>query len=203
MSCPRIIGVAGPSCAGKSVFAEALAVCLPGSSLLAMDRYYRDCSDLSEDECARQNFDHPNAIEWALLEQDVGALENGIEIAMPVYDFSRHARCIETDPCRACGAIVVEGIFALYSPVMRARYDLAIFIDVPRDIGRARRLERDVATRGRTAESVMEQLTTRVEPMYDRYVAPTRAHADMVLDGTRPVEELVATAIAAFRNGVE
>jgi hypothetical protein len=37
-------------------------------------------------------------------------------------------------------------------------------------------------------------------PASDRYIAPTQAHAELVLDGTRPPEEL-AEALLAYLRG--
>lgn len=187
----RIVGIAGPSCAGKSLFAASLAARIPGSVLVGLDRYYRDCSHLPPDERSRQNFDHPNAFEWSRLERDVDALAMGHEVQLPAYDFSRHVRCTEFERCGPARLVIVEGILALASPTLRARYDLAIFIDASRDTCRNRRVDRDVAFRGRTAESVVRQIAETVEPMYDTFVAPTRAYADVILDGTRPAAELV------------
>lgn len=71
--------------------------------------------------------------------------------------------------------MVIEGIFAL-----NMKSDLKVFIDSSKKKRRERRIRRDMAERGRTRESVIEQLKT-VEKMYIRYVLPTRKKADIVI----------------------
>lgn len=171
--------------------AAGLAGRMGDASVVAIDRYYRDLSHLPRAERARQNFDHPDAIEWPLLEAHVAALRDGQAVALPVYDFAEHARCAATEACRSGEIVIVEGLFALVSPALRGLYDLAVYVDAPGDACLARRVERDVRERGRSPESVTEQWLASVEPMYVEVVAPTRRYADLVVAGAQPVNSSV------------
>jgi uridine kinase len=79
---------------------------------------------------------------------------------------------------------MVEGIFALCYAELLPLYGLRIFVDTPHPTCFARRLERDVTTRGRTSESVRVQYESTVLPAALRWVRPSAACADLVVDGT-------------------
>ena len=91
---PLIIGMAGGSGSGKTTIAKAVvaAVGADSVSLITHDAYYRDLRDLSLDERAAINFDHPDSLETELLVEHLAALRAGKEIERPTYDFSTHLR---------------------------------------------------------------------------------------------------------------
>ena len=198
--CPRVIGVAGASCAGKTALAEALARRLGNVKVLPVDHYYRDLSHLPFEERALANFDEPAAVDHELLIEHVRRLRDGRPVERPVYDFTQHARKPEAKPMGAAGLLIVEGLLALYWPELRALYDAAIFITAPDAECLARRTARDVRDRGRTAASVRGQFEKTVRPMYEKYCAETRQYADLVLDGRRPLEELADAVTAMLRE---
>ena len=66
---------------------------------------------------------------------------------------------------------------------LRAQLDLRVFIDTDPDLRLARRLQRDIAERGRTAASVLEQYMATVRPMHRRYVEPSKQFADLIIPG--------------------
>ena len=92
--------------------------------------------------------------------------------------------------------LVVEGLHALYRESVRAIYDLAVFIEAPGALRLVRRLERDRRERGRGDDDIRRQYAESVTPMYERFVAPLRELADLVLDGSRPADELAAEIAA-------
>ena len=85
----------------------------------------------------------------------------------------------------------------LATPDVRRLLDVAVFIDVTEDIRLERRIVRDVEERGRTPESVRAQFAAPVAPMHERFVAPSAAHADGLVDGTGDLAEQ-ATDLAAL-----
>lgn len=194
---PRIVGIAGGSGSGKTTVTAALMARLGASAtLLQQDWYYRDRSALSPEERAALNYDHPDAQETALLVEHLGVLRAGNTVAVPQYDFVTHTRRAETVLVAPCPWIVVEGINALAHERLRACCDLTVYVDAPADIRFIRRLQRDVAERGRTAESVITQYLAQVRPMHDLYVEPCKHVADLVLSGEAPIEESVNQILA-------
>lgn len=186
---PFILAVAGGTASGKTTFSRVL-VARTGATLISHDRYYRDCP-----EPDGVNFDHPDALDTALLVEHLDALRAGRAVDVPDYDFATHRRVpgtrIEPRPL-----IVVEGILVLADPEVVKRCDLTVFMYCPDDVRLLRRLLRDCAERGRTLQSVAEQYLTTVRPMHERYVAPCQHAADMVLDGLVPPEPELVRVLA-------
>jgi uridine kinase len=140
---------------------------------------------------ARTNYDHPESIEWALLERDLRALRRGEAVTIPEYDFALHTRKQTTATIHPHGLIVVEGILALHRPEIRELADLKVFVETASEVCYTRRIERDTVERGRTETSVIEQYHATVVPMSTKYVLPSRECADIIVSGDRPVEQAV------------
>lgn len=189
-----IIAVAGPSCAGKTELARALAHELP-SSVLLLDSYYRDLIALAPAERARVNFDAPAALDHELLIEQVHALTRGESVERPVYDFATHTRVPCAQSFAASEFLIIEGLFALYWPELRELTGTKIFVDAPDDVCLLRRQLRDVTERGRTVESVIMQFKQTVQPMAALHVRPTSKYADLILSGeqalSRSVDEVL------------
>jgi uridine kinase len=192
---PQIIGIAGPSASGKSELANRLVAHLPGTSIVSLDSYYRELAGLSFDQRAHFNFDHPDALEWELLHEQLLGLAHGEPIEEPVYSFATHSRLPERRHIEATEFIVVEGLFVFYWDALRAMLDTKVFVNTGDEVCLARRLRRDVAERGRIPESVFEQYAKTVRPGRELYVMPTMRYADLVVSGE---ESLVKSTSAVL-----
>lgn len=187
---PFLIGVAGPSGAGKSELSRLMAARLPGpTALISLDSYYRPLPHLTFEERCRSNFDHPDALDWPLIHEHVKAIGQGRIIEEPIYRFDTHARAPETRLIEPAPFVILEGLFALHDPSVRALLDARIFVIAPDDVCLARRLARDTVERGRTRDSVLRQYAETVRPMAELYVLPSRHHADLVVSGVEPLED--------------
>ncbi len=193
-----LIAIAGPSCSGKSSVARQLAAVLP-ATIFNLDSYYHDLSHLEPAQRAATNFDHPDAMDGALIAQHVQALIRGNEILRPVYDFTTHTRTARTEPLRSREFLIIEGLFTLCWPELRALAALKVFMEAAHEVCLPRRQARDIAERGRTLESVVQQYAATVQPMTDQFINPTRQFADIVLSGANPVETSVATLLDFMR----
>ncbi len=180
---PFMIGVAGGSSSGKTTISERL-VELTGQqhlSRIELDSYYLDRSDQTLEERSQADYDHPDAFDWDLLNDHLAALANGASVPVPIYDFAQHNRSGETRTVHPNRIVVVDGILVLYDRALRERFDLKIFVDTAADVRLIRRLERDVAERGRTTESVIDQYLTTVKPAHERFIEPSKRHADVII----------------------
>lgn len=188
---PIVIGVAGGSGSGKTTVVRRIIDSLgpDGVTVLDHDRYYRDRNDLRLEERAALNYDHPDALETDLLVRHVLDLKAGRSVDVPSYDFTRHARLAATEPVPSRRAIIVEGILIFADAPLRALMDIKVFVDTDPDTRFIRRLQRDVAERGRTMESVIEQYQSTVKPMHLEFVEPSKRYADLILPqgGHNPV----------------
>jgi uridine kinase len=181
---PRlIVGVAGGSGSGKTTVVRRIIESLGPDevTLLDHDRYYRDRNDLRLEERAALNYDHPDALETDLMVRHVQELKAGRPVEVPRYDFARHARLAETDLFAPRRAIIVEGILIFTDPALRKLMDIKVFVDTDSDTRFIRRLVRDVADRGRTMESVIEQYQDTVKPMHLEFVEPSKRYADVII----------------------
>jgi len=182
-----VIAIAGPSGSGKTLFAQTLVDEVrrdaPGLKLVLIkeDAYYRDQAELSLEERARVNYDHPDAIEQELLARHLRALARGESIEAPTYDYRVHTRAAETQTVAAADVIIVEGILLLTHPELREAFDIKFYMDTPLDICLLRRIDRDLRERGRSLESVTAQYQATVRPMYHEFIRPSVRHADMVI----------------------
>jgi uridine kinase len=198
---PCLIGIAGPSGAGKSTLARKLADMLPGEvSILALDSYYRDLSDLSPEQRAAANFDAPEAIEWPLLVAHLRALTAARAISCPVYNFALHTRAVDTQTVHPGDYVLVEGLLALHNQEVRRLLDVSIYVEAPDAVCFERRVERDVAERGRTRESVIRQYRETVLPMARRYVQPQKEVADIVVLGNEPLGTATARVLESIQR---
>jgi uridine kinase len=197
---PYYIGVAGPSCAGKSFLAGHLAKKLD-AALFHLDSYYRELNHLSLVQRAHYNFDAPAALDSELLLQHARLLHDGETIQRPVYDFTTHARTAETLELSPRPFVIVEGLFALYWEPLRKLMGTTVFVDLGEEICLERRIERDIRERGRTRESVLEQYHTTVAPMARQYVYPARDHADILVTGNDNIDHEVEAVLHHVRRG--
>lgn len=180
---PIVIGIAGGSGSGKTTFARGIIDALGAGTVLLFqhDAYYHDLARMPDPDPARINYDHPASLETDLCVAQLAALVRGEHVAQPVYDFSTHRRRSDTTPLAPHPVILVEGILVLAEPALREAMDLRVFVDAEPDIRLLRRMERDITHRGRTVQSVRDQYYATVRPMYEQFVAPSKAHADLIV----------------------
>jgi uridine kinase len=178
-----VIGVAGGSGSGKTTVVRRIVDSLGPEqvTLLDHDRYYRDRNDLRLEERAALNYDHPDSLETDLLVLHVRALKAGRAVEAPRYDFTRHARLTEKETLQPRRALIVEGILIFTDPSLRELMDIKVFVDTDSDTRFIRRLQRDVAERARTMESVIDQYQGTVKPMHLEFVEPSKRYADVII----------------------
>jgi uridine kinase len=188
---PFVIGVAGGSGSGKTTVVRKILASLPEDhvTVIEHDRYYRDRQDLRLEERAALNYDHPDALETDLLVAHLTDLRAGRPVQVPVYDFARYARTASTQTLEPRPTIIVEGILIYTDARLRQLMDIKVFVDADGDDRFIRRLRRDVAERGRTLDSVVDQYLNTVKPMHLEFVEPSKRYADIVIPigGHNPV----------------
>ncbi|HZB42996.1 MAG TPA: uridine kinase [Ilumatobacter sp.] len=183
MERPYLIGVAGGSNSGKTTIAERLAEVIGTEelTLIRLDSYYITMRDEPIEVRAAFNYDHPDAFDWDLLSQHLRRLTAGESVEVPVYDYTIYDRTGEYELVVPGKVVVVEGILVLWEPRLRGMLDLKVFVDTPADLRVIRRLQRDVAERGRTQESILEQYLTTVRPSHEQFIEPSKRYADVIV----------------------
>jgi uridine kinase len=180
---PLIIGLVGGSGSGKTTVARAILDALGGvdAAFIDQDSYYKDLHGMSLEERAKVNFDHPDSLDNDLMVSQLQSLASGIAIDKPTYDFAHHTRADKTQRIEPRDVILVDGILLFADARLRRLFDIKIFVDVSDDVRFIRRLQRDVAERGRSMESVISQYLATVRPMHLEFVEPSKRHADVII----------------------
>jgi uridine kinase len=179
-----VIGIAGGTGSGKSTFTDRIKREYPNQvAVLYYDNYYRSRDGIPLEERKKINYDHPDALETDLLIEHLKKLRNGETIYSPTYDYSQHNRAKKTVQVIPKPVIIIEGIMTLLDPELLKLLDIKIFVEADADERILRRAMRDVNERGRDLSSVAEQYLATVKPMHYLYVEPTKAKADIVING--------------------
>ncbi len=203
---PLIIAIAGGSGSGKSTIAHKIAEALSPASVafIDMDAYYRNHASMTLEERRRVNWDHPDAFDLELLAAQLDALGRGEAIDKPVYDFVSHLREARTVRIPPADVVVVDGILLLVDARVRDACEVRIFADTDADVRLIRRIRRDMATRGRPLEEILEQYLSTVQPMHLQFVEPSKRYADIIVPrgghNTVAIDLIIATVLRRLRG---
>lgn len=180
-----VIGIAGGTGSGKTTLTAHLVETFGGDvSVVYHDNYYKAHPNMTYEERAALNYDHPDAFDTGLMVEDLKTLCAGKTIHCPVYDYSIHNRSDRTVEVKPTKVVIVEGILIFHPEELHNLMDIKIFVDTDADVRILRRILRDVKERGRSLDSVIGQYLNTVKPMHDQFVQPSRQYADIVvLDG--------------------
>jgi len=178
-----IIGIAGGTGSGKTTVVHQIMNELPHTEVgvISQDSYYKETHNLSFDERALINFDHPRAIDFELLEKHLKALKAGETIDQPVYSFIQHNRTDDTVSTHPRKVMIVEGILILTNPELRELFDIKIYVHADSDERLIRRLKRDISERGRDIDEVLSRYQTTLKPMHEQFIEPSKAFADIII----------------------
>lgn len=180
-----IIGIAGGSGSGKTTLVSSILKHVPYDqiSVITQDSYYKDSGHLPMEQRRELNFDHPDSIEWDLLLSDIRKLKAGHAIESPTYSYLTCTRQKETVPVEPKKILLIEGILIFTCKELCEEMDMRIYLEVDADHRLSRIIERDMESRGRTAQDVIERYYKTVRPMYEKFIRPSRKHADMLVVG--------------------
>lgn len=204
---PIIIGVTGGSGGGKTSVSRAILDSFPNAriAMIQHDSYYKDQSHMSFEERVKTNYDHPLAFDTDFMIQQLKELLAGRPVDIPIYDYKKHTRSDKTFRQDPQDVIIVEGILVLEDERLRELMDIKLFVDTDDDIRIIRRIKRDMMERGRSLESIIDQYTSVVKPMYHQFIEPSKRYADIVIpEGVSNVVaiNLINTKIASILGEV-
>ena len=150
-----VIGIAGGSGSGKTTVVKKIMSLFPKQDviLLSQDNYYKDISQLSAEKRKETNFDHPDSIEFSLLEEQIIQVLKGQSIIQPSYSYLTCARS-EGKVIEPKKVIVVEGILLFTDSTLRKLFDVKIYVDAQADERRVALSLRSVHARHRAPKLV-------------------------------------------------
>ena len=178
-----IIGIAGGTGSGKTTVVHQIMNELPDTEVgvISQDSYYKETHNLSFDERALINFDHPRAIDFELLVKHLKALKEGETIDQPVYSFIQHNRTDDTVSTHPRKVMIVGGILILTNPELRELFDVKVYVHADSDERLIRRLKRDISERGRDIDEVLTRYQNTLKPMHEQFIEPSKAFADIII----------------------
>ncbi len=182
-----IIGITGGTGSGKTTVVNQIVKHLPEEEVcvISQDSYYKATDDLSLEERAKINFDHPRAIDFDLIVQHLKKLKSNETIAQPVYSFVTHNRTKDTVTTYPRKVIIVEGILIFNNEELRSLFDIKIFVHADTDERLIRRVRRDITERGRNVEEVLNRYQDTLKPMHRQFIEPTKNFADIIIPNDR------------------
>ena len=180
---PLVIGIAGGSASGKTTIAGRLADALPGlhTEILHMDTYFLPVKPRTAAPITGVVYDDYN-------------LPQSFDLARLAADLDRLLTAAD-----APQVVIIEGLMTLQDPALRARLDLALFVDCQSDERIVRRLKRNMA-RGMAFDDIATYFLDSVRYRHQEYVEPSRWHADLVLNGNNTSPRSIALVAEWIRS---
>ncbi|KAI3463802.1 hypothetical protein Pfo_020465 [Paulownia fortunei] len=161
-----LVGVAGPSGAGKTVFTEKILNFMPSIAIINMDNY-NDATRIIDG-----NFDDPRLTDYDTLLENIRGLKAGSPVQIPIYDFKSSSRVgyrnLEVPSSRI---VIIEGIYAL-SEKLRPLLDLRVSVTGGVHFDLVKRVLRDIQRAGQEPEEIIHQISETVYPMYKAFIEP-------------------------------
>lgn len=191
---PLIIGIAGGSGSGKTTLALAVQQAIGNEecAVIHSDDYYKPLSMI--DSADSLDFDSPNAIDFELMCVHLLALKAGKSIQVPCYDFFLSDR-IGAKLCDPKKIIIVEGFLLFLIPEIRSQLDITIFLEADEDVLCLRRIERDLLVLNRPFSQIKENYLKHVKPGFEKFVAPTKQYAELIINANLPQSDLIEKVI--------
>ena len=199
---PVIIAVAGGSASGKTTVVNKITESFEADQVTVIkhDDYYKDQSDMEMEERLKVNYDHPFSLDNDYLYEQVSQLIEGKTIIKPTYNFEKHNRSSVTEEVHPTDIVILEGILIMEDERVRDLCDIKLFVEADDDLRFIRRLSRDMAERGRSLESVINQYLDTVKPMHFAFVKPTKRYADVIIPNDKDHDVAVDLIITKIKS---
>ena len=194
----KLIGISGGSGSGKTAVTILLKKHFgENATVISQDSYYKDLSHKSDSEREKTNFDHPNSIDFKLLQETVFSLKSGLSVECPEYCFKTHTRKNFKTSLSPKPIVILEGIYSFFDKEIYDLLDFTVYVEADSDIRLIRRIRRDVIERGRDVDSVISQYEENVKDMHTKYVSRQKNSADFVIEnnGNMGLDFIVNTIV--------
>lgn len=175
---PRIIGVCGMSCSGKTTIAKALATLMTllgySVTVLSMDHFYKDHGT------DKTNFDSPDAFDWPLILKAIKDLRQGKDIEVPWYDYKTHSR-IGTRTIKSADIIIFEGILTFANKDLFKLFSTTVYVDVDPKTCLKRRIARNILL-GRSKAEITNRWDKFVYLSYTNNILPHKDSCSFIVN---------------------
>ena len=199
----KVVLIAGPSSSGKTTTCKRLSIQLIVNGLkpvgISLDDYFVDREKTPRDENGNMDYEHVEALNIPLLNQQLNALMAGEEVELPKYNFQtgKSEKSGRKLKLKGNEVLVVEGIHAL-NPMLTAQIPeeskfrvyasalTTILLDnhnyVPTTDNRLlRRIIRDYKYRGVSAQETIRRWPS-VRAGENKWIFPFQENADVMFN---------------------
>jgi len=201
---PYLVGITGGSASGKTTFLRRLLASFPEEHicLISQDNYYHPRENQLVDSQGVHNFDLPSSIDAAAYAADVLRISQGEEVRRLEYTFNNAAVKPKELVFKPAPIVVVEGIFVFHFEEIAKLLDLKVYIDAQEHVKLHRRIVRDRDERGYDLSDVLYRYTHHVAPTYEKYIAPYKHDADIVVPNNRNFDKGLDVLVGFLRGKV-
>ena len=205
MSKPYLIGICGGSGSGKTTFLKQLRrdFDLHELAIVSQDDYYKPREQQLSDAKGVKNFDLPKSIRKKAMRRDIQHLMKGNRLETEEYTFNNEEMVPTLKVIEPAPIIVVEGLFVFHYTKIAELFDLKIFIHAKDPHKIARRIIRDKSERNYPVDDVLYRYQAHVLPAYERYIAPYKDDADIVINNNAHFEQAFEVVKGFIKNRLQ
>jgi uridine kinase len=194
-----LVGIAGPSCSGKTTLEHGLQVKLADEvAFLPFDEMFNGTWE--HDGVRVTDLESPDLYRWEEYQQHLQDLQAGHE-AVISNPQSRESRqhglkeiVVEPRPI-----VVSAGFLVLHSFEINDLFDLKLYMDLPEEEIIRRRSGRAHPIDGGQWDS-RQYITEKVIPAHRQSVFPQRGRADHIIDGMDAPEQICQTVVGLIES---
>lgn len=176
---PFVIGIAGDSGAGKDTLSDAIEALFGSHSVVTLSGDDYHLWDRQKPLWQVMTHLNPMANDMKRFASDLIDLIDGKSIQSRHYDHST-GRMTCPFKVKSNDLIIASGLHALYTPILRACYDLSVYLDIDEGLRRHFKIQRDVHQRGHTVEKVLSAFERR-ESDAEKFIQPQARNADLIM----------------------
>ena len=204
MNKPFIIGISGGSGSGKTSIISQLKESFTKEELcvISQDDYYFPKDKQERDDKGICNYDLPTSVDLNALVDDLLALEKGKAVHRKEYTFNNETKEGKLLEFHTAPVIIVEGLFVFVEAKLFQRFDLSVFVHAKENLKVIRRIKRDQLDRNYPLDDVLYRYQNHVLPSFERFIAPFKEEADIVINNNHHFEAGVEVLKAVVRDHV-
>ncbi|GJM62029.1 uridine kinase [Persicobacter diffluens] len=205
MKKPLVIGITGGSASGKTTFLNNLMSAFSAEEvcLISQDNYYLPKEEQPVDDEGVQNFDLPESVNLQAYAKDIEKLKGGRTVQLKEYTFNNPNITPRLLNFESAPIIIVEGLFVFYDQNLSDLIDIRVFIDAQEHIKLKRRIIRDSEERNEGLEEVLYRYEKHVQPTYDKYIAPFKSSAHLIIPNNTTFDVGLEILISHLKKHVQ
>lgn len=179
--------IAGSSCSGKTTLANFLENYYAQTyrvTRINQDDYFRNLKDMVRSVNGFYMPDSLFSFHYMELREDVKKLLEDGQTVIPEYDIVNNRRISKTKLVNRGQIQIFEGLHTIRI-LENLPVAIKVFVDTDESICLNRKIERDTSKYHVNTKRVIAKWEDVVQPMYERFVKPQKAQADIIIKTKR------------------